>query len=389
MKICACIAEYNPLHLGHLKHIEYIKTTLGAERLIVIMSGNFCERGEAAVMDKYTRAKHAVAAGADLVIELPTVFATANAEIFATGAVKVLKSLGVCDTLCFGVESGDKDTYMNTARAMLSETKDFKQALKRELETGVSLAKAKFNAVKALNLPELDESIISSPNNILALEYCKAIIKLDAGLTPEPMLRGGDHNDPKLYKNITSAQSIRLTLEEYGRKKLKKNMPRYVWEDLPEKPFDIKKAILAAMITATPEKLAQVMDCTEGLENRFKALLKDNLDYNSLVEKVSTKRYTMARVRRIMLANFLGIDEAFIFKCLKSPLYVKILAADKDTDLLAAVCNAATVPVLTRKNDYRALEKTALECFGKDVTACELYNLFSGARQNEYYTALV
>jgi predicted nucleotidyltransferase len=124
MKICACIAEYNPFHLGHLKHIDYIKNVLGAEKIIVVMSGNFTQRGEPAVLDKFTRAKHAIIAGADLVIELPTVFATANAETFATGAVNLISSLGCVDGLCFGVESGNKDAYLKLATAMNNETKE-------------------------------------------------------------------------------------------------------------------------------------------------------------------------------------------------------------------------------------------------------------------------
>lgn len=169
-------------------------------------------------------------------IELPAVFATANAELFATGAVKIIKSMGVTDSLCFGVESGDAATYRNAARAMLSETKEFRQALKRELETGVSLAKAKFNAVKKLDLPDLDESIVSSPNNILALEYAKAALKWQADLELYPFLRENIHNDVKLQKYITSAQSIRAQLREGKKKKIKKYLPKYVYEDLPDLP---------------------------------------------------------------------------------------------------------------------------------------------------------
>ena len=151
MKICACITEYNPFHLGHAKHLEYIKKTLGAEKLVVVMSGNFCQRGEGALLNKFTRAKHAVMAGADVVIELPTVFATANAEVFAKGGVKVIESLGVAEGICFGVESGSKQDYIDLATAMNDESKEFKRALKENLETGISLAKAKFNAIKIVN----------------------------------------------------------------------------------------------------------------------------------------------------------------------------------------------------------------------------------------------
>lgn len=389
MKICALVAEYNPLHNGHLKLINHIKNQMQADKLIVIMSGNFCERGEIAIMDKYTRAKHAVLAGADMVIELPTVFSVSNAEIFATGAVKILKSLGFVDTLCFGVESGDKNTYLTAAKAMLTETKEFKKTLKKHLETGVSLAKAKYLTVKELSIPELDEAMISSPNNILALEYTKAIIKLEANMTIEPFLRQGNHNDAKLYKNVTSAQSIRLTLSQMKKRKVKRNVPPYVYADLPKIIPSADKYILSSLINTPAKEIAEICDCTEGLENRIKALLKDNNDYSSLLEKVSTKRYTKARVRRIMLSCLLKINEDLIFKCFKSDLYVKVLAMSKDSASLVKRATENNATVLTRKTDYKNLSKTALECFEKDVLANDMYSLIAGKKLNEFYTVIL
>ena len=128
MKICACIAEYNPFHLGHLKHIDYIKTVLGAEKIIVIMSGNFTQRGEPAVCDKFTRARWAILSGADMVIELPTVFAIGNAETFATGAINLIDDLGCVDGICFGVESGEKEDYLKIAKSLINESKEYKSA---------------------------------------------------------------------------------------------------------------------------------------------------------------------------------------------------------------------------------------------------------------------
>ena len=389
MKNCACIAEYNPLHSGHLKLISHIKNDLGAKTLTVILSGDFCERGESAVMDKYTRAKHAILAGADIVIELPTVFATANAEIFATGAMKIVRSLGCIDALCFGVESGDAQTYRTAAKAMLNETKEFKQVLKRELETGISLAKAKFNTVKQLNLPDLDENLVSSPNNILALEYAKAAIKLGMNTELYPFLRENIHNDVRLKKSVTSARSIRLQLAEGKKKKIRKFLPKYVYADLPEFPPDFRIPVVSALMSATAKELSEILDCSEGLENRIKALLKDNPDYDDLLGKVATKRYTQARVRRIFLANFLRISEDFIFRCLKSDLYIKVLAVRENSPLLSEIKATASVPLLMRKSDYRVLEKTALDCFLKDALANDLYNLVSRGKQNEYFTLIV
>lgn len=390
MKICACVAEYNPFHLGHLKHINYIKNVLGAEKLIVLMSGDFTQRGEPAVLNKFTRAKQAVIAGADMVIELPTVFATSNAETFATGAVNILDGLGVIDGLCFGVESGSKEQFFALASAMSNESRDFKKTLKGYIETGVSLAKAKFLTVKQLKNEEFNENLISFPNNVLGLEYTKAIIKRNSGIQIFPMLREGDHNSTELKKGITSATSIRAVLKTGKFKKLKKNMPKFVYEDLKEYPSAFDKMIIYALLTATKEDLSQVPDCTEGLENRIKALIKDNKDAAKLIEKVSTKRYTEARIRRILLANFLNIKQTLVTACLKDPMYAKVLAINSESKKLISEIDAkSTIPLITRKSDVAKLKRSALDCYEKDVLANELYNLAANESCNENYMVIV
>ncbi len=388
MKVCGIIAEYNPFHLGHLRQIEYVKNVLKADKIIVVMSGNFTQRGEPAVINKYLRAKHAINAGADLVVELPTVFSVANAETFATGAVKILLSTGVVNTICFGVESGDKESYISLAKAMLNESKEFKATLKKYLETGVSLAKARFNAVKELNLPDADEKLISSPNNILGLEYVKALMKFNAQVQIEPMVRDGEHNDEKLYKGITSASSIRSTLKTGKIKKVKPCVPKFVFPDLSV-PYDFTKVILSSVICANAEDMAEIPDCTEGLENRIKALLKDNPDYDALLNKVTTKRYTESRIRRIMTANLLGINNDLLAKCLKNTLYLKVLAVKKDNELINNLSLKATAPVLMRKLDFKELDKTATACFNVDVRANDIYNLVTKQKNNEYYSLII
>ena len=391
MKICGLIAEYNPFHLGHLKQIEYIKNTLHAQKIIVIMSGNFTQRGEVAVLDKFTRAKHAVLAGADMVIELPTVFAVSNAEIFARGAVNILHSLGVVNGICFGIESGEKQEYIELAKAMLNESKQFKKALKERLDNGISLAKAKFEAVKSLG-GTFNEQLISSPNNILALEYTKAILRLNSNIEIFPMLREGSHshNDITLHKGITSATSIREVIKTGKLSPLKKCMPRFVFDDLKEYPFTFDTLILSSLITADTQKLASILDCTEGLENRIKAFSKDNHSLQTLVDKISTKRYTKTRIQRILLANLLSINLPLIKDCLESSLYAKVLAVNSQSkDLITDVCKNSTIPILTRKSDANALKKTALNCFEKDVLANDLYSLITGEKSNEHHMLIV
>ncbi len=384
MKIYATVAEYNPLHLGHLKHIEYMKNVLHADKIIVLMSGNFTQRGEPAVLNKYKRAKQAVIAGADLVIELPTVFATANAETFASGAINVLYGLGVADGLCFGVESGEKQDYISLAYAMNNESKEFKKALKERLNLGEGFAKARFEAVKSLG-GEYDESLISSPNNILGLEYTKALLKKDTLIDIFPMKREGDHNDVTLKRGVTSATSIRNVIKTARLKKLKKCLPSYVYQDLTPYPFAFDKMIMTKLITEPTENIKEISDCTEGLENRIKALSKDNRTVDQLVARASTKRYTAARIRRILVSNLLGITDDLVKDCLNSNLYAKVLAVSKDDkDLIAEISKKGTILLITRKSDADALKKTAAACFEKDVLANELYNLAADEKENEY-----
>ena len=390
MKICACITEYNPFHNGHLKHVEYIKNTLGAEKLIVIMSGNFTQRGEIAVLDKFTRAKHAIIAGADLVIELPTPLATANAETFAFGAVNIINSLGVVDGLCFGVESGNAEQYIALAKALSNETKEFKKTLKEKLDSGISLAKAKFEAVKQTYQGEFDSALLNLPNNILGLEYTKALIKLKSDIKIYPMLREGDHNDVTLKKGITSATSIRQVLKTKKFKKLKKCVPYFVFSDLKPYPTDFERASITSVITADTEQMAKLPDCTEGLENRIKAFVKDNNTLEGLIEKVSTKRYTKTRVQRIITANLLGIEDKLVKDCLTDPLYVKVLAVNSDSkDLIPLICSNSKLPVLTRKSDSVELKKTAKACFEKDVLANDLHSHFTKTKTNEHQMLII
>ncbi len=382
MKICACIVEYNPLHLGHVKHLNHVKTVLGADKIIAVMSGNFSQRGEPAVLDKFTRARHAILAGADMVIELPTVFATSNAEVFAKGAVNIIDALNVCENLCFGVESGSAEDYIRLATALNDESKEFKKILKENLDTGVSLARAKFNAVQTLK-GDFDESLISSPNNILGLEYTKALLSISSPTEISPMLRTGDHNDKTLKKGITSATSIRQIIKTGKFKKLKNNVPDFVFADLKDYPFSYEKMAMASIITKSSEEIEHAPDCTEGLENRIKALAKDNKKLDTLIEKATTKRYTETRIRRIINANLLGITKELVVDCLKTPTYAKVLAInEKSMDLLSLISATSKIPLITRKSDTTALKKTALKSYQLDELACDLYNLITDQNKN-------
>ena len=354
------------------------------------MSGNFCQRGEPAVLNKFVRAKHAIIAGADLVLELPTVFSTANAEIFAKGSINLINSLGVCDGICFGVESGTKEEYTRLASALNNESKEFKKALKMQLDSGVSLAKAKFEAVKSLG-GEYNEELISSPNNILGLEYTKALLNLNSDVNIFPMIRDGNHNDKSLKKGVTSATSIRAALKNVKTaKKVKGNVPHFVFKDLKPVNDEFDKMILSSIYKTKASDLKEVLDCTEGIENRIKALSKDARTLNELVEKVSTKRYPHSRIRRIILSNFLGIKAEMVKSCLDADLYAKVLAVNSNSkELISLVAEKSSIPLLTRKSDVAELNKLAIKSYEIDTLANDLYNLATNTDFNENYMMII
>ncbi len=382
MKICSIVAEYNPFHNGHLNQINYIKEKLKPDYIAVFLSGNFTQRGEPAVADKFTRAKHAVLSGVDVVFELPTVFATQTAEIFASGAVKLINALPFEKSMCFGAECGDKKEIIDTAVFMLNETPEYKNILKAQLKKGVSLLQARELALEKTNA-NFNKEILQSPNNVLGVEYVKAILKNDYPIEIDVIKRNGaDYNDEKLTKSNPSALAVRTAILGGKKTSVKPFVPPYVYKDLLPPP-DFEREIIYSLISTDKKEIAKTVDCVEGLENRIKALCKDNFTLSELLEKLKTKRYTTARLKRILLSTMLKIDEKLVKSALKKDLYLKVLAINgKKTELLSLLSKSA-YPLITRKSDASKLTGTALEVFEKDVFACDIYASVSGKKINE------
>ena len=388
MKICAAVCEYNPFHNGHKIHIEYIKNVIKPDYIVIIMSGNFCERGDIAVIDKYTRAKHAILAGADAVIELPAVFANANAEVFASGAMKLINALPGEKTLCFGAENADLNGIVTAAKATLLETDEFKAVLKQKLKDGESLIRARSYALKETN-PNVDFSFLEKPNNVLGVEYVRAVLKNDYDINVHPITRlGAGYNDDCFDKETPSALAIRTAIKNGKKPKIKQAVPPFVYKDLPETLPDADKLIIYSLLSTDKRKLKDILDCTEGLENRIKALIKDNFTLDDLLEKLRTKRYTEARLKRILISCLLKIKKSLVLNALESDLYLKALAVNKKSDVLSVLSKSA-YPLLTRKNDVNLLSGTAKKVFERDVFAQDVYNLTVNARNNEYEMRIV
>ncbi|MBR5439005.1 MAG: nucleotidyltransferase family protein [Clostridia bacterium] len=383
MKICFAICEYNPFHNGHLKHIEYIKQNLGADAIVVILSGNFTERGDIAVLDKYTRATHAIKAGADMVIELPAVFATANAEIFAKGAVKLINAVECEKALCFGTESGDIKEIITASNLSLNESEEFKRELLKQLKSGVSYAKARATTIEKVE--GLNKKIISTPNNILAIEYVKAIKQCDSDIEVYTLKRqGGAFNSSELCEGASSALAIRTAIENGNIKDIESSVPPFVYSDLPTHLPSVNELVLQSVLNAKIDFLSAVQDCTEGLENAVKKHAKTALTLDELVKKIKSKRYTETRIKRILINCLLGIDKHLIKDSLNSDLYFKVLAINSSKlDLLKVLSNSA-YPLITRKGDEINLTATALKCFEKDCYANSVYQIATRTKLNDY-----
>ena len=368
MKICAIICEYNPFHNGHLYQLREAKRLSGADAVLCIMSGNFVQRGEGAILNKFTRAKHAVMAGADVVIELPTVFATSNAELFAKGAVHILSSIPDVTTLCFGCETANKTAFKLAAKYLNNEPQEVSLKIKELAACGVSYAKARAQAWAGFIPMEL----LCSPNNILGLEYTRAILDKGANIDILPIERvGGNYNDPTLLGNYSSATAIRTALQKQN--SVCDNVPDFVARDLPAQLENVLDCLEKyAILSREKTEIAKVCDCKEGLENAFK---KAALENPPLHETLTSARYTTSRIRRIALQNLLKIDETFIRDCLQADLYLHVLAAKKERSDLLTALSASSFPTILRAHSEDVLQGVAKQCYEKDCYANEVYRL--------------
>ena len=346
MKTVGIVAEYNPFHAGHRKQFDRIRAEFGDKTAIVCaMSGNFVQRGAPAVLDKTHRAKAAVACGADLVVELPTSVSLSSAEGFAAGGVGILSKL--CDTLCFGAETGETASLMETARALLSE--DFSPLLRRERASGKSFPAARAEALAQMGL---SGEILRRPNDILAVEYCKAILELGAALVPIPLPRQGAGHGQALTETggqFASASALRTLWQNGGADAAAPYVPAEVlplyreafaagqYTDLAAAQR-CQLALLRSRCAGTAP-FAQVRGISEGLEHRLEAAVRSSTTHAELLDSLTTVRYPRARMRRLAMDAALDYS-ADAFPAL--PPYLHLLGAQKDA---LPLLKAAALPV--------------------------------------------
>lgn len=345
MKIGAVVCEYNPFHKGHQYQLELAKRELGLDAIVGIMSGNFVQRGDISIYPKESRARAALACGMDLVLELPAVLTLQSAERYARNAVMTLNALGCVDTLFFGAECTDIDLLTRIARTLVDEDAPFQDALKAGLAQGLSFASARAEAIRTL-LGNASANFLSQPNNILAVEYLKALIRIQSSIRPVALKRKSvNHDETNPQNGFASASSIRVQIFSEG--DYQEYLPQKALSIFAtQSPASIEKmehSILSRILLMSREELSQIADVSEGLENAIcrEALTADTL--SSLIEKVKSKRYAHSRIRRILLNAFLGITKKDADLL---PTYIRILDFnEKGREILNTARKTATLPL--------------------------------------------
>lgn len=378
-KITAIISEYNPFHYGHAFHIQETRKR-GSTHIIAVMSGDFVQRGSPALASKWARTEMALRSGVDLVVELPLPWAMATAQKFAFGAVSLIEDMGCVDSLSFGSECGDIDLLNQAACQIDSPLLNWEA--KKFLQQGMTYAKAKTLAVQKYLGNDL-ASLLASPNNTLGIEYLRSIHQLNSHIVPFTIPRIGVSHDASGNSGMyASASHIRSLITSGLFSEAKAYLPfpcQAILQreqdagKLPAQLSHLERVILYQLRNMTTEQIASLPDITEGLEHRIANMIATSCSLEELFGSIKTKRYTHARIRRIILSSYLGI---FNDNIPAKPLYLRILGfGSKGKDILKTLKQSSVLPIITRARDARNLSKEAYHLWQLECKASDLFGL--------------
>ena len=356
VKIAGVICEYNPFHNGHQRHLRLTRERSGCDYIVCCMAGAFTQRGELAIVDKFLRAEMALRCGADAVVELPALFAVRTADVFAAAGVRILSALGA-DVLSFGAETADLTTLYALARLREEEPEALSQVVREGLRAGKSHARAHGEAVGALL--GLDTR---RPNAILAAEYLRAMQKQGSSMQPLAIVREGEYHDAALCP-LASATAVRKAMREGG--SVREAVPVEVWDLLESAPLSSPLNDLGLYLLRTTD-LSRLVGAGEGLENRLKRAAQCAPTLAAVVEAVKCKRYTRARIERLVAAAMLGMDGALAARH-PLPEYARLLGFRKQAQPLLAKMAQGAIPLVTRAAHLKGDETFALECRATDL----------------------
>lgn len=426
MKVTGIIAEYNPFHNGHEYHLRETRQRLKSDYIVVVMSGNYVQRGAPTIIDKYARTEMVLKAGADLVLELPTCFATASAEYFAYGGVAVLDKLGIVNNMCFGTESLDKinpdvstseqeiaadditDQFRKIANLLVDEPEEFKVVLRDGLKEGLSHAAARSKAVGKI-LGEEYVTVMETSNNILGVEYLKALRKLGSNIEPEPIARRlSIHNDKSINEGFSSASAIRNAIyNKYDMNSLSSTVPDYALDILMDRYLvsfpifrdDFSLIVGAELLKAKESKdLRKYFGISEDLSNRIFNLRNDYKNFAEFRDLIATKNITKATVSRALMHIALGITETDMNELYDANMIksVKVLGFRKESgDIFTEIKKNSNIKLITKLSD--AVKNYDIEpdkMLMQNIAADEMYrmvamNKFDSDLKNPYTQEVV
>lgn len=388
MKVTGIITEYNPFHNGHQLHIENAKKLTAADYIIAVMSGSFVQRGEPAIMDKYLRTRTALAAGADLVIELPAPFSCASAEYFAGASTAILDKLGVVDAIVFGSECGDIEALKSIAEILANEPEFFKKEFSKASKNGLAYPAAISKAVMSLNIHNIAD-ILSEPNNMLGIEYIKALSKRSSNIHPVTYPRKGSYSAVTLTEEYPSATAIRKEL--FG--SCSNSLPELIKSCIPacserimsesySRCFpisidDFSQQLIYRLYMLKDTDLSVFADVSKDLENRIKKSFSEHWLCSDIIDSVKTKAFTRARISRCLMHILLGITSSDMtaYKANDFISYARILGFRKEAaPLLSAIKKSSSIPLISRLAGYeKKLDRLNASILEKELFASSLY----------------
>ena len=390
MKITGIIAEYNPFHNGHLYHLHKARRETGADYLVVVMSGDFTQRGAPALADKFVRTRMALACGADLVLELPVIYASASAPYFARGAVSLLDNLQAVDWLCFGSEGGDTSFFWEISSIVSQETPSFKKHLREHLSKGCSFPAARYQALRnALQTLSVPEEFLHAPNNILGLEYCTALRNFGSSIRPLAInRRESDYHQTSLGKQYSSATAVRHAicrgepaaswmsqLPQPAGKILEQTLAERGW--IEENDFSL--LLKYKCMETPPEKLSRFFDVSGEMASRIHRCLNQFTDYQDFTAQIKTREITFTRAARGLLHILLNLRQpVFPESAVEYVPYGRILGFRKESaPLLSHIKKASRIPLVSQPAKFLksngASHSRACSMLRQDIHAANLY----------------
>lgn len=405
--VLGIISEYNPFHNGHLYHLETSKEITNSKYTICIMNGNFTQRGNTSVIDKWSKAEMAILNGIDLVIELPTIYGISSAENFAEGAIKILNSLNIVNSVSFGSELGDITILDTFAKILHEQPKEYCTMLNHELNLGLSFPKARENALLMyLNDIRKYANILSDSNNILAIEYLKALRKYKSNIQPITIKRKAvNYNSNEKINNIASATGIRRLINDNKFDGIIDVMPNNSYRILKDKISrgeivpDIskfEKEIIYNIRKMSLESIRNLPDVSEGLENSLKTAANSCNNINDLLSMVKSKRYTLSRLQRILLYVLLDISKKDMQDSYKAQPYIRVLGFNESgQNLLSTIANSnPSLPIITSVKKFTQTNNNKIlkRMLDIDIFATNIYTLeyeYSSSSNLDFTTKII